>query len=179
MNPNYVKWIFAIADDNQRRQVSDLHTLGHHVDYNAYLAAHAGFAGPGLRPQTRQFRKSETLLDEWNRVMKDIYPNKIANLKNPIDNASSTIIYEKHKASFPTYGGGFKIKIDAETMLVSNNILDTDGEWGTLTVTRGINNTSAANHAASSAIMIYNDDRIGHRRIDAADPSFFQHAARR
>ncbi len=56
--------------------------------------------------------------------MKDIYPNKIANLQNdPMDSSATTIRYYDAKDSFKNYlTGGFYIKIDAETMLVNSHI---------------------------------------------------------
>jgi hypothetical protein len=161
-NTDYLRWIFGVADDIQRQQVTDFSTLAYDVEYNAYLRptpvsplyAHA--IDPYNSTSGTQNDHSETLLQEWNRVMKDIYPNKIANLQVDITNSITTIKYEKHKASFAGYLAGFKIKIDAETMAVSNNVLDAEGKFGTLTVTRGQNNTVAATHSAGAAIMIYN-----------------------
>ncbi|MCX6554168.1 MAG: PilC/PilY family type IV pilus protein, partial [Candidatus Aminicenantes bacterium] len=78
---------------------------------------------------------------------------------------TTTFKYEKHKASFAGYTTpGFRIKIDAETMIVNSNVLDASGDWGTLTVTRGTQATTgtvAAAHPAGAAIMIYNNAGLG------------------
>lgn len=170
MDPDliYLKWIFGVANDTQRQQVTDFSKLAYDIEYNGYLRT------PPVSPTTAKalnenyplvFNSDSTvsLLEEWNTVMKAIYPNKIANLK--IDEAdltttTTTFKYEKHKASFAGYTTpGFKIKIDAETMVVNSNVLDVDGKFGTLTVTRGTLTTTgtvAATHPAGAAIMIYN-----------------------
>jgi Tfp pilus tip-associated adhesin PilY1 len=168
INPDYLKWIFAVASDAQRQQVSDFHTLAHHIDYNAYLAATPVSPVTAHALHLNNTNHSEMLLAEWNRVMKDIYPNKIALLKSDITTSSPTILYEKFKSSLPGYAPGFMIKIDAETMLVTNNVLDGEGKFGTLTVTRAYNNTTATAHTATSPIMIYNSITLG---IDEATPA--------
>jgi Tfp pilus tip-associated adhesin PilY1 len=170
MNPNYLKWIFGVASDAQRQQVSDFHTLAHHVDYNGYLAATPVSPVNARALHLNNSNHVETLLSEWNRVMKAIYPNKIAMLKTDITAAGLTITYEKFKDTFPGYTGGFKIKIDAETMLVSSNVLDSEGKFGTLTIDtsgRGYDNTNAVAHSSGAAIMIYNDIGLG---IDESKP---------
>jgi hypothetical protein len=164
----YLPWIFAKANDEQRRQISMLSTLGHDVDYNAYLRTTPVSPLNAYALNINDSDKSETLLTEWNRVMKTIYPNKIANLKidePDLTTTTTTFKYEKHKASFAGYTTpGFKIKIDTETMVVNSNVIDASGAWGTLTVTRGTQattGTDATTHPAGAAIMIYNNDALG------------------
>ncbi len=159
MNVNYLRWVFAYANNAQRKQVSDLHTLGHHVDFNGYIRATpvSPLNAYSLNPDNSN-NTDKTLLEEWNDVMRAIYPVKVASLKTAVNASTASIIYEKHKSSLAGYAPGFKIKIDAETMLVNDNVVDGDGKWGTLTVTRGVDNTTASAHVISSAIMIYNND---------------------
>ena len=168
MNPDYLKWVFGVASDDQRQQVSDFHTLAHHIDYNAYLAPTPVSPANARALHLNNSNHSETLLAEWDRVMKDIYPNKIAELKANVTIAGTAIIYEKQEASLAGYPTGYMIKIDAETMLVNSNVLDGEGKFGTLTVTRAFNNTVATAHTAGVPIMIYNSIPLG---IDEAKPA--------
>ena len=105
--------------------------------------------------------------------MKDMYPNRIANLKDdPINTTAITINYHGAKDSFKNYQTGpFYIKIDAETMRVDTNTPNTTdplkaGE-GQLTVVRAQKNTVAAAHPFGSAIMIYDNSVLG---IDESTP---------
>jgi Tfp pilus tip-associated adhesin PilY1 len=166
----YQPWIFAKATDEQRRQISKLSTLAHDVDYNAYLRTTPVSPLNAYALNMDNSDKTETLVHEWNRVMKEIYPNKVASLKTDVAATGFTIVYEKFKDTLPGYSGGFKIKIDAETMLVSGNDLDAEGKFGTLTIDasgRGYNNTTATAHSSGAAIMIYNDAGLG---IDESKP---------
>ena len=67
----YLKWIFGRANATQRQQVTDFSHPGHDVEYNGYLRTTPVSAGPGLCPEPGQFRQTETLLEEWNTVMKE------------------------------------------------------------------------------------------------------------
>ncbi|MBN2345632.1 MAG: hypothetical protein JXO51_04515 [Candidatus Aminicenantes bacterium] len=159
----YGRWLFAYANDAQRQQVTDFSTLAYDVDYNGYLRPTPVSPANAYALNPDNSNKSETLLAEWNRVMKAMYPNKIAYLANSITSTATTIAYEKAKESFANYlTPGFLIKIDAETMLVTAHTPDSENEGcGSLTVTRAQNNTSAASHASLAAVMIYNNESLG------------------
>ncbi|MBN2399549.1 MAG: hypothetical protein JXI33_04325 [Candidatus Aminicenantes bacterium] len=168
----YLKWIFGRANAAQRQQVSDFSTLGYDIDYNGYLRATPVRPDLAYALEPDNSNSSETLLAEWNRVMKDIYPNKVANLQNdPINSTATTINYYNAKNTFINYTtGGFYIKVDAETMLVNSHTPSADPEKtgeGQLTVTRARNNTTAATHLYGAAIMIYNNAAMG---IDESTP---------
>ncbi|MCX6555879.1 MAG: hypothetical protein NTW95_00365, partial [Candidatus Aminicenantes bacterium] len=162
MDPDlyYLRWIFGVANDTQRQQVTDFSTLAYDIEYNGYLRAtpvkpDLAYALNEKYPLVFNSNSTVFLLAEWNTVMKDIYPNKIANLridKPDVAVGDTTIYYEKHKASFAGYTTpGFRIKIDAETMIVNSNVLDASGNWGTLTVTRGTLATTGTVAAAHPA----------------------------
>jgi hypothetical protein len=171
---DYLKWIFGVANDTQRQQVTNFSKLAYDIEYNGYLRP-TPVVRPDLAyalnenyPLVFNSNSAISLLGEWNTVMKDIYPNKIANLKidePDLTATTTTFKYEKYKASFAGYTTpGFKIKIDAETMVVNSNVLDASGAWGTLTVTRGTlatTGTVAAAHPAGAAIMIYDNVGLG------------------
>jgi hypothetical protein len=173
---NYLNWIFVKANDAQRKQISALSTLGHDIDYNAYLRPTpvSPLNAYALNMDNTD-NTNQTLLQEWNSVMKAIYPNSIANMQNdPVTATATTINYYGAKDSFKNYSAStaapFYIKIDAETMKVIGHTPSTDPlkpDEGQLTVVREQNNTSAATHPYGSAIMIYNDTTLG---IDESTP---------
>jgi hypothetical protein len=149
---NYLEWIFTVANDSQRDTITSFSTLGDHVDYNAYLRTTPVSPAAATNPDN----PSETLLAEWNRVWPLIFPSKIASLGTDIINTTTSIPYTDAKSTFQGYSGNFYIKIDSETMLVSANAAGSTSDSGTLTVVRAQRNTLATKHAASSAILIFN-----------------------
>lgn len=149
---NYLKWLFAVANDAQRLTVTAFSTLGDHIDYNAYLRTTPVRPDLAMNPDDA----GETLLAEWNRVWPLLFPAKIAALGIDINNSTTTINYSGAEASFQGYGSNFYIKIDSETMRVNTNIPGGTTESGTLNVTRAQRNTIASSHASGSSIMIFN-----------------------
>jgi Tfp pilus tip-associated adhesin PilY1 len=147
---NYLEWIFSVAIDAQRNQVSMFSTLGAHIEQRCYTDR----VSPLIA--TNPDNTGETLLAEWNRVWPQMFPNKIAALGSNINNTVTTINYSDAEDSFQGYTSNFYIKIDSETMLVNSNTAGGTTESGTLTVTRAQKNTLAKTHPSGSKIMIYN-----------------------
>lgn len=167
---DYKKWLFGAASDDQRQQVSDMAKLAYDIEYNCYLIPTTDSRYPVSPVNAHALKEdyptnsnnSETLLQEWNRVNKAIYPNKIANLKDTLTTTATTVKYYNAKESLANYVTyPFYIKIDAETMQVTDHIPDSENEGdGTFIVTRAQNNTLAATHTSSNAIMIYDNEAL-------------------
>ncbi len=167
---DYKKWLFGAANDAQRQQVSDLTKLGYDIEYNCFLIPTTDPRYPVSPVNAHALEEdyptnsngSETLLDEWNEVNKAIYPNKVANLMDALTTTATTVKYYNAKeslASYQTYP--FYIKIDAETMRVTDHVPDPENEGnGTFTVTRAQSNTLAATHASSNAVMIFDNEAL-------------------
>lgn len=159
----YLQWIFGVANDAQRQQVTDFSTLAYDTEYNNYLrstpvAPDAAFA---LNPDNSN--SSRTLLEEYNDVMRAITPSKIAKLDSDLTTTTTVVPFRNGEASIQTFpaGGGFNIKIDAETLRVTGVTYDEQEQTGSFTVQRAYNNTGAAVHYAGQFILVYDDDVLG------------------
>ncbi len=168
----YQRWIFCRATDAQRQQVTNFSTLGYDIEYNNYLIATTDTRYPVSPVNAMALKKDNsnsttTLLAEWNTVMKDIFPSKIATLNTNLTSSGTSFAYTGAKDSLADYDSltGFLIKIDAETLQVTSLTPDPDKEGcGTFTVAasgRGYNNTTAKAHSSGAAIMIYDNGSLG------------------
>ena len=165
----YLQWIFGVATDIQRQQVTDFSTLAYDIEYNGYLrsAPVSPAAAYALNPDNSNSGK--TLLEEYNEVMRAITPSKIAKLSGDLNTSTTTVAFKNGEDSirnFPT-GGGFNIKIDAETMRVIAVTFNEEEQTGTFTVQRAYNNTRAAVHYGGQFVLVYDDVGLG---IDEYSP---------
>ena len=160
---SYLKWIFTVANDAQRQQVTDFSTLAYDIEYNGYLrsAPVSPASAYALNPDNSDSGK--TLLEEYNEVLRAITPSKIAKMTYDLDKTAVTVVFKNGQGRIKNYpsGGGFNIKIDAETMRVTGVTFNEENLTGTFTVSRGFNNTTAALHYGGQFVLVYDDLGLG------------------